>query len=206
MKILWIFQKGGICMPFIFLCSIIGLAIFIERAYFLRKIRINIEDFILQIRTLLKAKQNDEAIQLCNETKNPIAEIFKAGILKVNCSKDEIKEAIEDAGNHTIPVLERYMGTLATIGTVAPLLGFLGTVLGMVKVFMKIENMGGQVNASVLAGGIWEALLTTVAGLIIAIPVLIGYNFLINRINEFVVEMEKSSSHLVEILDTKKMK
>jgi biopolymer transport protein ExbB len=200
MNIFWLFQKGGICMPFIIICSLLALTIFIERFSYLRKIKRETANFILQIRVLLRAGKKTEALSFCEETKTPIGEIFKAGIAKSEASREEIKETIENAGNQSIPALERYMGGLSTIGTITPLLGFLGTVMGMVKVFMKIENMGGQVNASVLAGGIWEALLTTVAGLIVAIPTLVGYNYLVTKVNNFVLEMEKSSSELVEML------
>ncbi|MFH1613376.1 MAG: MotA/TolQ/ExbB proton channel family protein [bacterium] len=199
-NIFWIFEKGGICMPFIMISSLFALTIFIERFYYLRKIKKETVDFILQIRIYLKANKKIEALAICESSKSPVAQIFKSGISKSDKNREEIKESILDTGNQVVPVLERYMRALATIGTIAPLLGFLGTVLGMVKVFMKIESMGGQVNASVLAGGIWEALLTTVAGLIVAIPTLVGYNYLISNVNKFVLDMEKSSSELVEFL------
>lgn len=199
-SIFWIFEKGGICMPFILICSLAALTIFIERFFYLRKIKKDTIDFILQIRIFLKADKKIEALAFCESSKSPVAQIFKTGISKNDKNREEIKEAILDTGNQVIPVLEKYLRALSTIGTVAPLLGFLGTVLGMVKVFMKIENMGGQVNASVLAGGIWEALLTTVAGLIVAIPTLVAYNYLISNINTFVLDIEKSSGELVEFL------
>jgi biopolymer transport protein ExbB len=202
MRFLWIFQKGGFLMPAIFICSLVALAIFLERAYSIRQIRINTEEIITHLRRLLRQKKIKEALEFCNQHSSPVMEVFKAGLLKHAEPRPEIREAIEDAGHHTVPILEKNLDALATIGTVTPLMGFLGTVIGMVKVFMKIESMGGQVNASVLAGGIWEALLTTVAGLVVAIPTLIGYNYLTGKVNSFVAEIEKSSTKFVDILTT----
>jgi len=110
---------------------------------------------------------------------------------------------VESSGKMEVHQLERYLGVLATIAAVAPLLGFLGTVTGMIKAFMRIEALGGNVNASVLAGGIWEALVTTASGLTVGIPVLIFYNYFQGKVDRFVYEMEESSSKLLETLSKK---
>jgi biopolymer transport protein ExbB len=124
----------------------------------------------------------------------------KAGLLKHNRSKEDIREAIEDAGHLEIPRLERHLAGLATCASVAPLLGLLGTVQGMIKCFATIENKQGLVNPSDLAEGIGNALITTFAGLIVAIPTLVAYNYFVSRVENLIVEMEISSSEVVDIL------
>ena len=130
----------------------------------------------------------------------PIARIIKAGLLRYNRSKEDIREAIEDAGQLEIPRLERYLTALSTCAHVTPLLGLLGTVQGMIKCFATIENKQGQVNPSDLAEGIANALITTFTGLFVAIPTLVVYNYLVARVDTMVLEMEVSSSELVDAL------
>ncbi len=195
--------KGGVLMIPIIFCSVLALAIIIERLYSLHQAQINTQEFMARIREVLKRNKIMEAIQICEDTPGPIAQILKAGILKYDRGKDEIKEAIDDAGRHEVPRLEKYMNVLSTVTNVAPLLGFLGTVSGMIRAFMQIQEKGGVVNPGDLANGIWEALLTTAAGLAVAIPVLVVYNYLVSRVDGFVLEMERSSTDLVEILSDK---
>jgi biopolymer transport protein ExbB len=152
------------------------------------------------IRTALRQNRIQEAVQICDETNAPIARIIKAGILRFNRTKEEIREAIEDAGHLELPRLERYMNALATCAQIAPLLGLLGTVQGMIICFATIQNKQGQVNPSDLAQGIANALLTTFAGLMVAIPTLVVYNYLLSRVENMIVEMEISSSELVDVL------
>ncbi len=196
--------KGGILMIPIILCSVLALAIIIERFYSLHRAQINTHAFMARIREVLKRNKIMEAIQICEDTPGPIASILKAGILKYDKGKQEIKEAIDDAGRHEVPRLEKYFSILSTIIAVAPLLGFLGTVSGMIRAFMSIQEKGGAVNPGDLASGIWAALLTTAAGLSVAIPVLVVYNYLVSRVDGFVLDMEKSSTDLVEMLSEEK--
>ncbi|MCM8800262.1 MAG: MotA/TolQ/ExbB proton channel family protein, partial [Candidatus Omnitrophica bacterium] len=142
-------------------------------------------------------------IQLCDEAKNPIANILKAGILKFDRSREQIKEAIEEASLYEIPILEKNLSMLATIAHISPLLGLLGTVTGMVRCFYTIQiktSSFNPVSAADLAGGIWEALLTTVFGLMVAIPTFVAYNYLVSRLNNIILEMEKASTELVNFL------
>ncbi len=199
--------KGGPLMFLILLCSVIAFAVVLERLWHLRRARINTEEFMEDIAGTLKRNKIMNAIDKCNAMPGPIAQILKAGILKHDRARAEIKEAIEDAGLHEVPRLEKNLGVLATIAHVAPLLGLLGTVTGMVRAFQVIEMKAGAfmpVNPGDLAGGIWEALITTVAGLSVAIPVYVAYNFLVSRVDGFVLEMEKSATDLVNILGTKR--
>ena len=196
--------KGGILMIPIILCSVLALAIIIERFYSLHSAQIDTQAFMSRIKEVLKRNKIMEAIQICEDTPGPIAQILKAGILRYDRGREEIKEAIDDAGRHEVPRLEKYFSVLSTIIAVAPLLGFLGTVSGMIRAFMSIQEKGGVVNPGDLASGIWAALLTTAAGLSVAIPVLVVYNYLVSRVDGFVLDMEKSSTDLVEMLAEKK--
>jgi len=160
-----------------------------------------------EIAETLRRNKITEAIDRCNVMPGPIAQILKAGILKHDRSRAEIKAAIEDAGLHEVPRLEKNLGALATIAHITPLLGLLGTVTGMIRAFQIIEQKAVAlmpVNPGDLAGGIWEALITTVAGLAVAIPTYVAYNFLVSKADGFVLEMEKSATDLINILGTKR--
>lgn len=200
MSLFDIIIKGGFMMIPLALCSIIAVSILIERLISLRKIRINARTFLLQVKNLLLRRRIDEAIMLCKSTPGPVAGITQAGLLKHQKTRDEIKDAIEGAARTEIYQLERYLGILGTIAAIAPLIGFLGTVTGMIRAFMQVQNLGGNVDASVLAGGIWEALITTAAGLIVGIPALIFYNWLQSKVEQFVFEMQESSNELMDML------
>jgi len=201
---LWkIFLAGGPIMWPILLGSIFALAIILEKLFYLHKIKIDTQDFLGRILNKIKHHQIKEALAICDNTRNPISNILKAGILKYDRSRDQIKESIEDASLYEIPKLEKNLSLLATIAHISPLLGLLGTVTGMVRCFQSIQAKATTfhpVSPGDLAGGIWEALLTTVAGLIVAIPVYVAYNYLVGRINNFILEMEKASTELVNFL------
>lgn len=197
------FQKGGPVMYLILLTSVIGLAVIIERFWHLHCAKIDTNKFMENISNTLKRNRIMEAVELCEQTPGPIAHILKAGILKHDRNKQEIKEAIEDAGLHEIPLLEKNLGILSTIANVAPLLGLLGTVTGMVRAFQVIQEKATALNPvspGDLAGGIWEALLTTVFGLVVAIPAFIVYNYLVSRVESIVLDMERSATELINIL------
>jgi len=169
----------------------------------LHKIKIDTQQFLSSILERMKRHETKEALQICDKTGSPISPILKAGILKYDRPRPQIKEAIEDASLYEIPKLEKNLTALATIAHVSPLLGLLGTVTGMVRCFQTIQAKSTSfhpVSPGDLAGGIWEALLTTVAGLVVAIPTFVAYNYLVSRINNFVVEMEKASIELVNFL------
>lgn len=193
-------EKGGPIMIPIILGSILALAIVLERLFHLHRAQIDTEKFMLGIKNILKKGNIVEAISICDNTPGPIAHILKEGIVKHDRQKEEIKEAIEEAGLHEVPRLEKNLSVLITIAHISPLLGLLGTVTGMINCFMQIEKLRGIVNPADLAGGIWEALITTAAGLVVAIPAYVAYNYLVARVEGFVVDMEKSANQLVKIL------
>jgi biopolymer transport protein ExbB len=199
--------KGGPVMYPIILCSVIALAVFIERMWYLRRAEINTEEFMEDIAETLRRNKIMEAIDKCNAVPGPVARVLKAGILKHDRPRSDIKEAIEDAALHEVPRLEKNLGVLATIAHITPLLGLLGTVAGMMRAFQVIEQKATAlvpVNPADLAGGIWESLVTTVAGLAIAIPAYVAYNFLVTKVDGFVLEMEKSATDVVNILGSKR--
>lgn len=199
--------KGGPLMVLILLCSVVAFAIFIERLWHLRRAKIDTDKFMETVLDLVKRNKIMEAIDMCNTTPGPIAHIIKTGILKHDRTREEIRESIQDAGVHEVPRLERNLGVLATIAHISPLLGLLGTVTGMVKAFQVIEQKAVSmvpVNPGDLAGGIWESLITTVAGLSVAIPTYVAYNYLVSKVDGFVLDMEKSATELVNILSTKR--
>ncbi len=198
-----IFLAGGPIMWPILLCSVWGVAIIIEKIWYLRRIKIGTQDFLSKILDKMKRHDTKEALEICDNVKSPISNILKAGVLKYDRPRPQIIEAIEDASLYEIPHIERNLTALATIAHVSPLLGLLGTVTGMVRCFQTIQaksNSFHPVSPGDLAGGIWEALLTTVAGLIVAIPMFVAYNYLVNRVNNFILEMEKASTELVNFL------
>ncbi|NQT94876.1 MAG: MotA/TolQ/ExbB proton channel family protein [Candidatus Omnitrophica bacterium] len=195
--------KGGPVMYPIILCSIIAFAIVIERVYHLHRARIDTRKFMDEIANVLKRNKIMEAIEMCDNTPGPIAHILKAGVLKHDRPKHEIKESIEEAGLYEVPRLEKRLPMLATIAHIAPLLGLLGTVVGMVGCFQVIQEKSTSLNAvspGDLAGGIWAALLTTAAGLVVAIPTYVAYNYLVNKVNSLVLDMERSATDLTNIL------
>jgi len=200
MDLLTGFLKGGLLMWPILLCSIITIAIVIERYFVLRQASVNVPRFMIQIRELMKKGDIVEAINYCSEINSPIANIVRKGLSKYQFGMERIKESIESAGKQEIYKLEKGLSVLATISGVAPLLGFLGTVTGMISAFMRIESLGGNASPSDLAGGIWEALLTTAFGLSVGIIAYLFYNYFVTRINKLISEMEITSTDFIDVL------
>lgn len=182
-------------------CSVIAIAIFIERLLVVKKATANLSPFLIQIRGSLSRGDVDSARLLCEKSVSPLSRVVKAVLESSPKEKSELREIMETAGKTEIHGLERNLGVLGTTAAVAPLLGFLGTVTGMIKAFMKIEFLGGNVNASVLAGGIWEALVTTAAGLCVGIPALIFYNYLVSRVQNFAHELERGSETVLNLVE-----
>ncbi|MDD5135950.1 MAG: MotA/TolQ/ExbB proton channel family protein [Candidatus Omnitrophica bacterium] len=202
-----IVQKGGPMMYLIILSSILAFGVVIDRIYNLRRARIDADKFMDEITAVLKRNKIIESIEMCNKTPGPIAHIVKAGILKHDRSKPEIKEAVDEAAQLEIPRLEKHLPILATIAHIAPLLGLLGTVTGMIKSFQVIQAKAmalTPVNPGDLAGGIWEALLATVAGLAVAIPTYVAYNYLTSQIDNLIFDMERSATDLVNLLSSRR--
>ncbi|KAB2909964.1 MAG: MotA/TolQ/ExbB proton channel family protein [Ignavibacteriales bacterium] len=201
MNLMEMFLKGGLIMWPILLLSVIGLAVIIEKLLSLRKAKVNVPKFILTVETLLRKNDVAGTIQVLKGEKSPIAVIIKKALRKHKYGYQRVREAIEDSGNQEVGKLERGMWVLATVAGAAPLLGFLGTVTGMVTAFMTVEHLQGNATPADLAAGIYEALITTVFGLVVGIPALIAYNYLLSQINKVVLDMEAISTDVIDTLE-----
>lgn len=193
-------MRGGIVMLPIALCSILALAIAVERLWNLRRRRVIRYDILAPIEGLLREQKIPEAMTLCKRHDNTTTRLLLVAILNEDRGKAEIKEMIEDQGRQEVAVLERYLTTLGTIASISPFLGLLGTVVGLLKVFDAIAQSGGVTNAAVLSDGIHNALITTVAGLCVAIPSLVAYNYFARRAEALILEAERVSLRLLNIL------
>jgi len=191
-----IFQTGGFLMWLLFICSAVAIAIIVERFWSLQSKRISPPTLIPQIWEWLKAGQIDSKRISKLQRNSPLGQILAAGLANRDASREITKENIEDIGRHVTLSLEKNLTTLGTIAAIAPLLGLLGTVIGMIKVFAVITTN----NPENLASGISQALFTTAAGLFVAIPSLIFYRYFRGKVNVLVVDMEEKAMKLVEIL------
>ena len=192
--------RGGVFMYPILLCSVIALAIFLERLWFLRRGRVLPGEFILNVEALLRKNKVAEALFLCQGHASSIARVFLGGLKNTGRGMWLVKEGIEEMGSREAVTLERRVGALATIANLTPLLGLLGTVSGMIKTF-NVISVQGVGNPAPLAGGIAEALVTTASGLCVAIPTLVCYRILKDRTESLVFEMEEHSMRIIEIID-----
>lgn len=192
-------QSGGWLMFPIILCSVVALAITGERFWALQMQRICPESLVPKIWQWTKDDQISAKQLAYLRNGSPLGRVLAAGLVNLHQSREIMKDSIEDSGRHVVAELERYMNTLGTIAAITPLLGLLGTVIGMIKVFAAITVVGVG-NPAVLAGGISEALITTAAGLSVAIPTLMFYRFFRGRIDLLIIIMEKEALKMVEIL------
>ena len=194
-----IVKSGGWLMLPIILCAIVAMGIILERFWTLQQKRVIPEDLTARVWGWVKKDQLDgQQIQTLHQG-SALGQILAAGLINRDRERAVLKEAIEDTGRHVVHELERYLETLGTVAAVSPLLGLLGTVIGMVEVFTEITTHGVG-NPGALAGGIAQALITTAAGLTVAIPALIGYRYFRSRVDTLVVSMEKEAIKLVEAL------
>ncbi len=191
-------SKGGLLMIPIIFCSFLSFYIILERFFHFRKAGPNGDGLWRRVEELLRRKKREKALDLCRITPGPLAQVLAAGIR--NEKKEGREKAIIWTGSREIRFLEKNLRGLAIIANVAPLLGLLGTVTGMIKAFMKIQELGGAVETGVLAGGIWEALITTAAGLTVAIVSLLAYHYFEGKVDDFSSLMKESATRLLEIL------
>lgn len=199
--------KGGWIMLPIFLCSIFAFAIMLERLFFYSSIRFDTTTLLSQIMESIRKNKIAEAIETCEKNQFYITNILKVGLLHCEDSKETIKESMENASLYEIPKLEKNLHFLSTIAHSAPLLGLLGTATGLTQCFYTLEKKtlsSGLVNPSDLSAGIWAALITTVAGLCVAIPTYIAYNYFVHTVNLSILEAERAAGELLELLSQKK--
>ncbi len=193
-------QAGGWLMIPILLCSVISAAICVERFWTLRSTQIVPKNLLAQVWNWIKANEMDNKKLRELRAGSPLGQILAAGISNHRRGREQMKESIEEVANQVVHEMERYLNTLGTVAAITPLLGLLGTVIGMIKVFTAIR-LEGTGNAAVLAGGISEALITTAAGLTVAIPSLFFYRFFQRKVDELVISMEQEALKLVEVLN-----
>ena len=183
----------------ILLCSVISAAICVERFWTLRATQIVPKNLLVQVWNWIRNNEMDNKKLRELRAGSPLGQILAAGISNHKRGREQMKESIEEVAGHVVHEMERYLNTLGTVAAVTPLLGLLGTVIGMIKVFTAIK-LEGTGNAAVLAGGISEALITTAAGLSVAIPSLFFFRFFQRRVDELVITMEQEALKLVEVL------
>jgi len=191
---------GGPMIWFLLLASGIAIAVFVERVLHYHRAQINSAEFISGVRNVLKRDNIVEAISICDATPGPVARLVKTAILSRERGRDGVREALEEAGMMEVPRLEEKLNLLATIAQLAPLLGLLGTVLGFMDIFSIMEKQGVLTHAALLTGGIWKALISMGMGLAVAIPCYAGYNYLVARVNEIVLDMEKVSTEILNLV------
>jgi biopolymer transport protein ExbB len=192
-------SQGGPLMWVILLNAAVAVGIFLDKFFHFHRAQINTTDFVNGIRNALKRGNVIEAIALSDETPGPVAQVVKAGIVNRERSREEIREAMENTARTEIARLERRLVVLATIAQITPLLGFLGTVTGMIQMFKVIQE-AQLPSPGQLAGGVWEALLTTAAGLVVAVPSYVAYNYLVSRVQNLVLDMEKVANEFIAFL------
>jgi biopolymer transport protein ExbB len=194
---------GGPLMWPILACSILALALIIDKFNRLQRIDKGSVVFLKDVFNHVRRHEIKEALDKCERAELPIAKILKAALLKYDRPRTQIKEAIEDAALYETPLIEKNLSLMATIASIAPLLGFLGTVGGMVSCFQAAELRmvaSEPVLAVDLVAGIWRALITAIAGLTVAVPVLVAHNYFVSRINMIVLEMERVSAEFLNLL------
>ena len=194
-------QKGGPLMWLIVLCSVTAAGIFFERLIYLHKASISVGDLLRGLATILRKENYAEALQECASTPGPVARVAHALILRHGAPRSELREVAQEAGQLEVPKLERNLALLATIAYATPLLGLLGTLLGLLAAFQEIAAQSGYATATDIANGVYESLLTASASLGVAIPAFVALSYLSARVNNLVHDMERAGIEILAILD-----
>jgi len=191
---------GQLIMLALLILSIIAVYIFVERWLTIQRAGKENPQFMNSIREHVQKGNLDAARSLCNQTDTPVARMLEKGVARIGRPLNDISAAIENVGKLETYKLETNLATLATISGAAPMIGFLGTVIGMILAFHEMANAGGQVNVEMLASGIYTAMTTTVAGLVVGILAFLGYNVLVTRVEKVVFKMEAGSTAFIDLL------
>ncbi|MBI4548857.1 MAG: MotA/TolQ/ExbB proton channel family protein [Ignavibacteriae bacterium] len=201
MDVLVWFQRGGVVMYPILLCSLVGVYIIIERWLTLRAAKPPTGAFQLKLRKMLEGNNIQLAQEVCIQEKSPVGRVISAGLEKIHHGPMRVRQAMEDQGREEITLLDRHLGVLASIAGIAPMLGFLGTVTGLVVAFQSVAAAAGQPSPADLADGIWEALMTTVFGLVVGIPVAAAYNYLLNKVQIIASSYERIARDTLDAIE-----
>ena len=195
-----IMQKGGLVMWPIALCSVVAVVIIVERLIYFRRIRVDEKRMIERMRSALAKGHHDEALAICESSPSPVSNLMRVGIEHRDDEPAMLRESILDAANMEIPRLERFLSMLGTVANISTLLGLLGTVTGNIRAFGVFGSFGGISDPGQLAKGISEALITTAAGLIVSIPTVIFYNYLVTKVNHIIIRLENRVNDMVHLL------
>jgi biopolymer transport protein ExbB len=197
-----LFAAGGPMMWVLLGLGLLGVMLFIERALYLHRGQIRAKAFIDGIKNILAKRRLVEALTVCEETPGPVAAVVKAALLHADDPADAMRFHVQEAAVVELPALERRLGSIAAIAQVAPLVGLLGTVMGMIATFWTFNKGGSYATANVLAGGMWQALLATAGGLMLAIPAHLGHHFLAGRVRAIVRDVEWAGNEIMKYLLT----
>src|SRR5271170_7340855 len=193
-------QRGGWMTALLALCSIIALAVFIERLFYYKRSRMNVSEFLAGVLALVRRQSYAEAITRCEEGHGPVVSVVRTAIYKRHLPPAELREVVREIAQLEIPQLEANISLLGTIGYVAPLLGLLGTVTGMIDAFVQINRTNGTASVGELSQGIYTALITTAAGLAVAIPCYLAHNFLVAQVHSLIADMERAGIETIHTL------
>jgi len=182
--------KGGVLVIPILFCSVVALAIFLERLIRFTRMRKRGEGLDLKVAEKLKNNQDREAYEIAGSSNSPMGRVLVQAIEVKDRDRETLETVLMHATDEEVKGFSRYLQALATIGNIAPILGLLGTVIGMMRAFMVIQEMGGKVNAAVLAGGIWEAMMTTALGLSVALPTMVAHSYLLSRVDRYEARLQ----------------
>jgi biopolymer transport protein ExbB len=193
--------KHGFPMIWVLLAlSAVVLYVFVERTLHYHRAQINSVEFLNGIRNVLRRDNVVEALSICDATPGPVARLVKTAILTRDRGRDGVRDALEETGLLEVPRLEEKLNLMATVAQIAPLLGLLGTVMGFMRVFFTLQQKGPFATVGDLAGGVWASLIAMAAGLAVAVPAYAAYNYLVSRVNSIVLDMEKASAEILNIV------
>lgn len=197
-------QKGGVLVVPIMLCSVLAVAIFLERAIRFAILRRRGRSVDRDVAVRMEADDAAGAMSTAHNSRSPMGRVLVQGLDVMDGDRETLETVLIHAAEKEVRDLSRYLQALATIANIAPLLGLLGTVIGMIKAFMIIQDMGGKVNAAVLAGGIWEAMLTTALGLSVALPTLVAHSYLVAQVDRYEARLQDGTVRFLKSLTTRK--
>jgi len=193
-------KLGGPMVWLILGASATAVVVFVQRVLHYHRAQINSMEFLNGVRNVLRRENVVEALSICDATPGPVARLVKVAILNRERGQEGIREALEEAGLMEVPPLESKLNLLATIAQITPLMGLLGTVLGFIQMFTELQSKATLANMQDLSGGIWQALISTAAGLAVAIPCYAAYNYLVSRVNAIVLDMEKAATEILGVI------
>jgi biopolymer transport protein ExbB len=193
-------QKGGPIMWLILACSILAGAVFLERVSYFHRASMRVGEFLRGLARLIEGQRFADALHECAILRTPVSRVVHAALLRHDAPRGELKDIVQEAGQLEVPRLERRLPLLATIVFTAPLLGLLGTVIGLIEAFTTLSAQTGYTSLTDLAGGVYQALITTAAGLMVAIPSAVAYGYLSARVNQIMHDMERAGIEIVNLL------